>query len=268
MSLFTHILFALATLFVWMGAASLVVNMPPIIGALWVSALIAMFLGFITRRAGMESRFRPMLVITFPSGAPLTALALAMIAVSVFYVVFQTYYFQLMPPRVETTSALALYAQQPLGWIPSILATVVLAPIVEEFAFRGWILRAIERRAGTLVAIVGSALLFAAIHLKVWDAPFHMVSGLLFAIVVTRTRSIWAAILIHVTANGTGKAMSALAGEGVRPDRWLDIAGVPDAAQPLVAVCAVLAVVFSLSRLSARVPPNPSPASELALATR
>jgi len=268
MSLFSHILFALAVLFAWTGAASLLLRMPPLLGALWVCVLIALFLGYVARRAGTESRFRPALDNVPLSRIPLPALAFAMIAVSVFYVVFQAYYFQLMPPRAATPSALELYARQPLGWIPRVLAAVILAPIVEEFAFRGWILRSFERKAETIAALVMSAILFAALHLKVWDAPFHMVSGLLFGIVVIRTRSVWAGILVHVTANGTGKALSALAGEGVQPDRWLDVIGVPAAAQPVLAVCAVVALTVSLSRLRARASSPSSPASELALAHR
>ena len=50
-------------------------------------------------------------------------------------------------------------------WLYVLLVVAVIgAPLTEELLFRGLVLRAFEKRAGTLAAIVGSTALFTLLH--------------------------------------------------------------------------------------------------------
>ena len=44
------------------------------------------------------------------------------------------------------------------------LLAIVAAPLCEEFLFRGLIFKGLERSAGTILAVLGSAALFALVH--------------------------------------------------------------------------------------------------------
>jgi membrane protease YdiL (CAAX protease family) len=92
------------------------------------------------------------------------------------------------------------------------LSLTVIAPVSEEIAFRGFILRGwMSTRLGVIGAIVLSSLLFAAIHgpdkLAVWISLF--VGGMLLATMRWLSGSIVPSILMHATWNlGIGILMA------------------------------------------------------------
>jgi uncharacterized protein len=88
----------------------------------------------------------------------------------------------------------------------SILAVGVLAPIAEEVFFRGVTFNAWEREYGTRWAIIGSAVLFALVHVPggTWIViPIIFVLGLVLALAYARTRSLGTTIGIHAIFNLT-----------------------------------------------------------------
>jgi membrane protease YdiL (CAAX protease family) len=78
---------------------------------------------------------------------------------------------------------------------------VAVAPLIEEFVFRGVIQHELERRYGALPGILGAAGFFAAVHLLPWVFPLHFVLGVAFGFVVYATRSIWSAVILHAANN-------------------------------------------------------------------
>ncbi|HTN54518.1 MAG TPA: CPBP family intramembrane glutamic endopeptidase, partial [Anaeromyxobacter sp.] len=92
------------------------------------------------------------------------------------------------------------------------LVATVLAPVCEETAFRGYLLRTIGLRRGPAVAIVTSALLFATLHLDPVRFPALALLGAIFGWMAWRAGSIWPAILAHAVNNGLASA-GALASE-------------------------------------------------------
>ncbi len=91
------------------------------------------------------------------------------------------------------------------------LATVLIAPIVEETLYRGVVFGGLYNRSRVLAYTV-STLFFAAIHvigyIGLVDMPtllaslvLYMPAGLLFGWAYVRADSIWAPILIHMTVN-------------------------------------------------------------------
>ena len=77
---------------------------------------------------------------------------------------------------------------------------VLLAPLVEELTFRG-VGFTLLARFGTVVAVVGTAIAFAADHGLVEGFPALFVFGLAVALVRVRTGSIYPGMLLHATFN-------------------------------------------------------------------
>lgn len=80
------------------------------------------------------------------------------------------------------------------------ITIAVIPPIVEELLFRGMILHSL-RKYGDGFAIVGSALLFGLYHGNFVQMVFAFIAGLVMALVVVRTGSLWTSILIHFMNN-------------------------------------------------------------------
>ena len=99
----------------------------------------------------------------------------------------------------------------------TVLLVVIVAPITEEMFFRGFVFRGLLRRFGVPGAAVLSGLLFSAIHVTSADLigvliPFAII-GVLFAVLVARTGSLWNSILVHLSFNLTSTMLAVVGGE-------------------------------------------------------
>ena len=83
------------------------------------------------------------------------------------------------------------------------LATVVAAPVLEEFILRGVIERGLLHWLTPWKAILWSAFFFAVIHLNPWQAIAAFIAGILFGWIYWKTRSLAVCIFVHLTNNGT-----------------------------------------------------------------
>lgn len=88
----------------------------------------------------------------------------------------------------------------------SLLAVCVLAPVLEEMLFRGIVLRGFLQRYSRATAIVGSAVLFGAVHLNMYQFMVGLVAGLILGWLYERTRSLIPCIALHGAYN-TGATM-------------------------------------------------------------
>ena len=82
------------------------------------------------------------------------------------------------------------------------LATVIAAPVLEEFLLRGIIERGLLHWMSPWKAILWSAFFFAVIHLNPWQATGAFIAGILFGWIYWKTRSLAACIFVHMTNNG------------------------------------------------------------------
>lgn len=101
--------------------------------------------------------------------------------------------------------------QYPLTDNPLILALyfvtiAVIPPVVEELLFRGMVLHSL-RKYGDGFAIVASAMLFGLYHGNFVQMVFAFIAGLVMALVVVRTGSLWTSILIHFINNSVSFAL-------------------------------------------------------------
>jgi membrane protease YdiL (CAAX protease family) len=90
-----------------------------------------------------------------------------------------------------------------LGWLPLAVLAVGLAPMMEEFLFRGWLQRNLERRMPGARAIVLTALTFAAAHLDLFGLPSRFVVGVASGYLAFASGSIVPSVLLHAAYNGT-----------------------------------------------------------------
>ena len=89
-------------------------------------------------------------------------------------------------------------ANQPL-WICLLL--IVAAPLAEEFLFRALVFQGLRRTTGPLLAIVGSAALFALVHPPIAVIPVFGL-GIGAAISFNKSKFLLAPILTHAVYNG------------------------------------------------------------------
>ncbi len=105
----------------------------------------------------------------------------------------------LWPPSV--TELIRWFRANVNGVSPFIYCAIVL-PIAEEVVFRAGVCRILVGRLGLLGGIVLQALLFAGVHLA---TPLHVAvgftGGIVLGMVYIYTRSLTAAILLHLGAN-------------------------------------------------------------------
>jgi CAAX protease family protein len=124
-------------------------------------------------------------------------------------------YTAIVQPDAEQTVAQDLGADQgTLGRIAAGFMIICIAPVAEEFFFRGFFYRALRSRYSILVAALIDGLLFGAIH---WDfssadalliVPPLAALGFMFCLVYERTGSLYPVIALHALNNAIAFAVT------------------------------------------------------------
>ncbi len=105
---------------------------------------------------------------------------------------------------------LGVQAQEPIiqlfgqgGWalLSALLVGALMAPVVEEVVFRGFLFGGLLRLFSPVTAVLSSAALFAAVHRQLFAFPVLFLLGVLLALLYYRSRSLWAPILLHFCIN-------------------------------------------------------------------
>jgi len=92
----------------------------------------------------------------------------------------------------------------------SLLADTATFPLVEEFTFRGWLLVAWTRKLGPAWAVILTSAVFAVGHFTPSPGLLvsHFVFGLLLALAVLGTNSLWSAFAMHYAYNFANDVMT------------------------------------------------------------
>jgi membrane protease YdiL (CAAX protease family) len=85
---------------------------------------------------------------------------------------------------------------------------VLVAPLVEEMMFRGFIYPVVARRFGIIASVLFTGILFGSFHaLQLWPAKglilILMGVGIVFTWVRARAQTVVASLLMHIAYNGT-----------------------------------------------------------------
>lgn len=129
-----------------------------------------------------------------------------------------------------------------------LLLTVAITPaLCEEFLFRGYLQRQVERRWGIVTSIVVVGLLFGFYHLRLSQAAPLALLGMYLAFSVWATGSLWTGVLIHFLNNGFAVVASSYVAS--RPNleiETVDTIGVPVylAAISLILVAGVCRMLY------------------------
>lgn len=84
-----------------------------------------------------------------------------------------------------------------------VLSVVVGAPLAEELYFRGLLLRGLEARRGTVIAVVGSSIVFGASHFQPLQFVPLAAFGAVLAVATVRTGRLGLAAWTHMAFNAT-----------------------------------------------------------------
>ncbi|MEN3940499.1 type II CAAX endopeptidase family protein [Prosthecobacter sp. SYSU 5D2] len=95
----------------------------------------------------------------------------------------------------------------PLAKTLLVIAAAIVAPIVEEVIFRGFIYGVIKRFTDGYFAALCSALLFAVVHFHIGSMIPLAILALVFCAAYERTGSLAVPILMHAVFNGTSIAL-------------------------------------------------------------
>lgn len=114
----------------------------------------------------------------------------------------------LAQPARLSSDLTAVFGAGGIGMALSVVLVALVAPFVEELAFRGMVLPVIGDRLSAWPAIVLSAAIYGAYHLDVWLFVPTMVLGLALAWLAWTRRSLWPAIALHVLYNAAAVAAS------------------------------------------------------------
>ncbi len=93
---------------------------------------------------------------------------------------------------------------QQLFSIPSLYLLVAIQPFCEEFFFRGFLFEKIQKTAGIPLAVIVTSVLFGVSHLSytyAYAAITAVFLGVLFSLVVLKTKNLYAAIFAHTLIN-------------------------------------------------------------------
>ncbi len=102
--------------------------------------------------------------------------------------------------------------QEPLQFAAMVLTACLLAPVCEEFFFRGVVFNAFRGRLGTTGASAAAALVFALIHGNIFAALPLFVMALCLTRAYVATESIWAPVAMHALFNAASLAFWAMMG--------------------------------------------------------
>lgn len=120
--------------------------------------------------------------------------------------------------------AVVTHSRRAAPWL-ALLALGLAPGICEELLFRGFVQRIVRIRAGAVVAVLASALVFAVAH---WDpiqstAAFGL--GLYLGVIAELADSTRATILCHVVNNTLGVSLGLLRAAPPEGGGWLGVAG-------------------------------------------
>jgi uncharacterized protein len=124
------------------------------------------------------------------------------------YMILSALYAQLVePPDDDLLDQLGATSSTGLAILSGIFV-IGVAPFVEELFFRGFVYQSLKRQMGVWGAALSSGLIFGAIHFKPEFLVPLAILGVLLALLLERTGSLWPCILVHGLNNALVFAIS------------------------------------------------------------
>jgi len=171
------------------------------------AAIAAQSLAFVLAALLMTRRLHPSArEFGFRSFKP-SAFGWALLALFSYFAVAIVYGLIVQPPEDDLTQQLGADESTTLAIITGVFV-IGVAPIVEEFFFRGFLYQALRTRAGVVGGAVASGLIFGGIHLKP-EYLFPLAAlGTVLALLFHKTGSLWPCVLVHAANNALALAVT------------------------------------------------------------
>ncbi|MCR5832553.1 MAG: CPBP family intramembrane metalloprotease [Candidatus Saccharibacteria bacterium] len=97
----------------------------------------------------------------------------------------------------------------------SFIATAIIAPIVEEIVFRGWLYGKIRSRLNMFASIFIVSLLFGLVHMQ-WNVGVNVfATSIVLCALREMTGTIYSGILVHIIKNGIAFCLVYIMGIGL-----------------------------------------------------
>jgi uncharacterized protein len=148
------------------------------------------------------------------TGLTVAATAFSVGSATVIFSLIYIYFPDFVKNLIESSSLNASQSSSVVTHVWNFLAMVVVAPIAEEFLFRGIILNRWRERWGAARGLLASALFFGCLHPHpIGLSMFGLIMGLLYL----RDRSLWTPIFCHAINNLI--AFTSIVASGANLDR-------------------------------------------------
>lgn len=105
------------------------------------------------------------------------------------------------------------------------IAVVIMAPLVEELTFRGFVYSRLKSGMAKWIAVIITSLVFGIVHGTIIWAIYTFVFSLCLICILERTGSLWGCILFHMAFNLVGALMSTWPQIGEKLDGLAVLAG-------------------------------------------
>ncbi len=109
--------------------------------------------------------------------------------------------FGISPPEDTVRRIPEIFGKGTVGFILAVIVVVVVAPIVEELFFRGFIYPAFRQRIGVVGAIILSSFLFALAHASLFLIIPIMALGVALTYLYEATGSLGPPVMLHALNN-------------------------------------------------------------------
>ncbi|TVR44445.1 MAG: CPBP family intramembrane metalloprotease [Planctomycetota bacterium] len=143
------------------------------------------------------------------------------------------------------------------GGIVLLLIVAAVTPgICEEFLCRGSLLSGLRRSLGPIGAIVLSSIIFGLMHMSPWRFAPQAVLGVVLAVLVLRSGSLWTAVIVHIGHNALILVLALSFGEASGADE-LDPLAINHPAAPLMWLGIAAFIGLIIWRLLVLLPSSP-----------
>jgi len=105
-------------------------------------------------------------------------------------------------PNTQINDYLNIFGKDLFGLVLLGITIVILAPIVEEVVFRGFLFGYLDKRYGFFVGALISSFIFASIHIYFIQFPMFLLIGFGLGYIAKRSGSIWPSVFAHFVNNG------------------------------------------------------------------
>lgn len=166
------------------------------------SALLQLLLMWLYLRKEERSRFLGLTHFGRLSVWRTIGMALLLVAAAmIFNFIYSTYVIPGIGMQEEMEKLLASIPRTPVNIAAGFFAIAVLAPLVEELLFRGFLQNALARHMPFWAAIILSSFGFALVHGQPYAIPGLMSLSLAFGYLYHRTGSLRTNIILHMANN-------------------------------------------------------------------